>query len=236
MQKSLLSLVLLGTALATGLAASPPLPVISSSFVSGIIGNSVPWAMALPDQIVGFIATDATTQNTLMVLNESYVDINLLDLFPMKTQFTYIASQSHCTSAPLNGSYFAFFEWLQWGAQYQGQGVVTETVCDVWTLEISNEEFLALYNVANTPVRLVSANKMGQSTVFYDFFDFQPGTPPPQYFSVPPYCTEADTDNDVDTAPALPSRAAHRSTQKKADALHRMMARMTSAARVSPTA
>jgi len=228
------SLALLCLVVATAVVVSgqnpPPLPVIDSSFQSGIIGSTVPWGLAAPDQFIGYFGTDATNMNTLMVLNESFIDVNILELFPTKTQYTYVPARSSCNSAALNGSYFPLFGWLTApNVQFEGQRVLETTIVDFWSLTLS-DGFLGLFNIGNTPMRLVIASMNDAETTIFDFFNFQPGAPPNPYFDVPAYCLEKQNDDDDDEADvAAPITAAPQQPNHKANIMRRVLANTRSA-------
>jgi len=175
---------------AAAVMAAPPNPQISSTFMSGVIITDVWWQPHLPGQLIGFMATDAAAQNTIFSANESFVDVNILKLYPAAMQYQYIPQQQQCSPSKINETYFAWFSWLQYGSD-QGQTVVQETITDVWTLTTSDGSLLALYNVGNTPVRFVTSSTSSKITSVIDFYDFQPQQPPSNLFSIPSYCVEA---------------------------------------------
>jgi len=191
------------------LGASPLPPTLSSTFVSGIIASNVYWGLAPPGQFVGMMATDSVAQNTLLVANESIFDLNVLKLYqtivdPSRgAQFEYISSQQKCTPSALEEQYFAWFGWLP-SATFVGEGVIQETVCNVWMINATdshgNGDLLIAYVSAadpGLPVRLVTSGSDNQMTNIIDFYDYQPIQPPEPYFDIPAYCVQSEQDEEV---------------------------------------
>jgi len=184
-------------------AATPPMPTISSTFTSGVIGTEVPWSLSAPEQFAGFMATDAEMQNTFVLANESIFDVAFLKLYPTLTQFSYVPLQEKCYADLINDTYFAWFSWLPL-AKYNGLHVINTMITDMWTLTTPDGHYLALYNIGNIPVRLVTSNYMRQHTSIVDFFEYKPMQPPSVVFDLPVYCIERSR-NDNDVVPTKPT-------------------------------
>jgi len=165
------------------------------------------------------MATDAEMQNTFVLTNESIV-VAVLKLYPIRTQLSYVPMQEQCGADLINDTYFAWFSWLPL-ATYNGNSVILSMITDMWTLSTPDGHYLALYNIGNTPIRLVTSNYMHQSTSIIDFFDFKPVQPPAQLFDLPVYCIEHR--EKAGSVPLSPGKAGHHEI-KKLNVVHRVVA------------
>lgn len=193
---ALVIVALCGGAAADG--ATPVPPVLSSTFQTGVIIQSVPWSLNPPGQFVGFMATDSVQLKTLMVANESSFDVEILKLYksgsqPQGMQYEYVATQQTCTPETLSEEYFAWFGWLP-DAQYVGPTILQEQYADLWVMNVTNAQggmALSLYvtrDGTHTPIRFTTASSTDMLTNIIDFYDFQPTTPPAGDFNIPPFC------------------------------------------------
>lgn len=170
------------------LCLSPP--VLSNSFLSGLVLNSIPWSLQLPpQQLFGAYFESDTLHKTLYVLNQSSIDVFILEDFPNKVEYDYIPSQRYCQQVPQSDNYSGLFQWVQYSS-YFGKQVVSGMQVDTWNLTSGSFGlFLSVYN--GLPIRLTS-NVLNASptsmTSLMEFYNYQPQEPPANYFDVPSYC------------------------------------------------
>jgi hypothetical protein len=174
-------------------------PYIDQNFIAYINVQGIPWARSDPrrhievEQNQGAKVSDYVNHRELFIFNASNFNVQVLRLFdpPSPLEYHYVNNPPNvnCDVRPMNSTWFSF-EWVQY-ANFSGQIVVDGLMTDVWGLADEKRNFTAFlytFSTAAVPIRQVFQDGFRRFTNTEDYYNYQPGVPSPNFFTIPGYC------------------------------------------------
>jgi hypothetical protein len=149
----------------------------------------VPWNLSNFTLLTGAWFGDQANDRKLLVVNESWVNVNVLQLFDEGVEYSYISANEQCQEQSLGETdYQETFGWLKY-ASYAGNGVTWGVPSQSWQLSTPNSTLTIFTVNYAVPLRMTVAIA-NTATVIVDFFGFTAVQAPPSYFQVPSYCSK----------------------------------------------
>jgi hypothetical protein len=194
----LITALLCAVAIAAAAVAAPKQPPsISEDYTAVVVASEYP----VGGRETVNIWSDSVEGRYLTASNETVGPFRLpvfqlhIDGDDADATYEYAPALSQCTAVAVNGSLPSLFGWLP-AASFEGQTIVNERLTDIWLLNLKGGAFvLTLYvdsAATGVPVRFTQwqSSSKSNSTLIFDFVEFDASRPDAARFDVPVYCPQ----------------------------------------------